>query len=108
MKRILFAVLVFLPLQIFAGAVDDCIDSLAGSKKKGCTQAASLTSSASRLCVDNGANCGPACERAPGGKCVVKGTLANLLANACRDGRNLSTADLAVCESDEVKFVELQ
>lgn len=94
----------------FAGAVDECIDSLASGKGqgKGCGKMASLTESTGRICQDNGVNCGALCERAPGGKCVVKGTLANVLKNGCRDGRNLSLADQDLCDSDEIKFVELK
>lgn len=94
----------------YAGAVDECIDSLASGKGqgKGCGKMASLTESAGRICQDNGVNCGALCERAPGGKCVVKGTLASVLKNGCRDGRNLSHADQDLCESEEIKFVELK
>lgn len=108
--KTLFLVVLFpmISLTSHAGAVDECIDSLASGKGKGCGKMASLTESASRICQDNGVNCGALCERAPGGKCVVKGTLASVLKNGCRDGRNLTQADQDLCDSEEIKFVELK
>ncbi len=106
----LFPIISLTSVTSFAGAVDECIDSLASGKGKGkgCGNLASLTESAGRICQDDGVTCGAECERAPGGKCVVKGTLASVLKNGCRDGRNLSQADQDLCDSEEIKFVELK